>query len=262
MLVAFTVVIVSATPPNVTVAPAWKLVPATVTAVPPALVPLFGVTELTVGGGAATYVKQLVHVPLCASALVTVTFTAPLACAAVVPVMLVALTVATASAAPPNETLAPAWNPPPAMVTAVPPAVEPLFGVTLVTVGGGAGVTYVKHDAHVAACVSAFVTVTFTEPAAWAVVVPVMLVPVTPVTVRADPPNDTVAPAWNPVPVTLTDVPPDVDPLFGLTDVTVGAGAGPAVRKATCWIAQKAVPLRVTVAAGRLPLPIVRLSAS
>jgi hypothetical protein len=53
----------------------------------------------------------------------------------VVPLMLVALIVDTVSADPPNDTVAPAWKPEPAMVTEMPPAVGPLFGVTELTVG-------------------------------------------------------------------------------------------------------------------------------
>ena len=45
-----TTTFVAAVPPNVTVAPAAKFVPVIVTAVPPAVVPLFGLTLLTVGG--------------------------------------------------------------------------------------------------------------------------------------------------------------------------------------------------------------------
>jgi hypothetical protein len=45
-----TVTLVAATLPNVTVAPAAKFVPVIVTDVPPAVVPLFGETLLTVGG--------------------------------------------------------------------------------------------------------------------------------------------------------------------------------------------------------------------
>ena len=59
MLVALTVETVSAEPPKETVAPAWKPLPAMETDVPPALGPLFGVTEVT--DGPATYVKQLVQ---------------------------------------------------------------------------------------------------------------------------------------------------------------------------------------------------------
>jgi len=42
-------------------------------------------------------------------------------------------------------------------------------------------------------------------------------------TVTAAPPNETVAPLWNPVPAMLTEVPPALGPLVGVTDVTVGA---------------------------------------
>jgi len=50
-----------------------------------------------------------------------------------------------------------------------------------------------------------------------------MLVAVMVVTVRADPPNETLALAWKPVPATVTDVPPAAGPLLGVTDETVGA---------------------------------------
>jgi len=258
MVVALTVETVSAEPPNDTVAPAWKLLPAIVTAVPPALAPLFGVTDVIAGAGGAPYVKQPVHVPLCVSGLVTTTLTAPTACAVVVPVMLVALTVETVSAEPPNEIVAPVWKPVPLTLTAVPPDVRPLFGVTEVTTGGG--VTNVKQPVQVPLCASRFVTTTFTAPVAWAVVVPVMLVAVTVETVSGDPPSETLAPDWKPVPFTVTAVPPPGDPLFGVTDVT--AGGGPITRRATCWITQLAFALNVIDAAGRMPVAAVRLSAA
>ncbi len=44
-------------------------------------------------------------------------------------------------------------------------------------------------------------------------------------TVTAEPPSEAVAPGWNPVPVIVIEVPPAVDPLFGVTPPTVGAGA-------------------------------------
>src|SRR6266571_6558983 len=136
MLVALIVDTVSAEPPKETVAPAWKSIPLTVTDVPPSLAPPFGVTALTTGAG-ARYVKQPLQVPLCASGFVTSTFTGPAACAVVAPVIAVALMVDTVSAEPPNVTVAPAWKSVPAIVTEVPPALAPLFGVTEVTVGGG-----------------------------------------------------------------------------------------------------------------------------
>jgi hypothetical protein len=54
MVVLFTATtLVAAAPPNVTVAPAAKLVPVIVTAVPPAVDPLFGDTLVTVGAAPA-----------------------------------------------------------------------------------------------------------------------------------------------------------------------------------------------------------------
>ena len=51
MVVLFTITtLVAAAPPNVTAAPPAKFVPVIVTAVPPAVDPLFGDTPLTVGG--------------------------------------------------------------------------------------------------------------------------------------------------------------------------------------------------------------------
>ena len=72
-----------------------------------------------------------------------------------------------------------------------------------------------------------FVTVTFTAPAVWAAVVAVIDVLLTTFTlVAAVPPNVTLAPAKNPVPVIVTDVPPAVVPDTGEMAVTVGAGLG------------------------------------
>ena len=42
--------------------------------------------------------------------------------------------------------------------------------------------------------------------------------------VAADPPRETVAPDWKPVPVTVIDVPPAVGPDVGEIALTVGAG--------------------------------------
>jgi hypothetical protein len=67
---------------------------------------------------------------------VTVTVTAPALPAGVVAVICVPLTTTTLVAeAAPNVTVAPAAKFVPAIVTAVPPAVDPLFGLTLLTVG-------------------------------------------------------------------------------------------------------------------------------
>jgi hypothetical protein len=81
-------------------------------------------------------VNPLARLPLCPF-IVTATATAPAACAGVVAVIVVLLLTTTLVAAvPPNVTVAPVAKFVPVIVTAVPPAVVPLFGLTLVTVGG------------------------------------------------------------------------------------------------------------------------------
>jgi hypothetical protein len=71
---------------------------------------------------------------------VTTTFTAPAACAVVVPVIDVGVMFVIARADPPNDAVAPVLKPVPAIVTLVPPADVPLFGVIEVMAGGGGGV--------------------------------------------------------------------------------------------------------------------------
>ena len=67
---------------------------------------------------------------------VTVTVTEPATPAGVVAVIVVLFTKTTLVAAvPPKVTVAPEAKFAPAIVTAVPPVVGPLFGLTLVTVG-------------------------------------------------------------------------------------------------------------------------------
>jgi hypothetical protein len=68
---------------------------------------------------------------------VTVTVTAPALPAGVVAVIVVLFTTTTlVAAAPPKATVAPEAKFVPVIVTAIPPAVDPLFGDTLLTVGG------------------------------------------------------------------------------------------------------------------------------
>jgi hypothetical protein len=68
--------------------------------------------------------------------LVTVTVAAPVLPAGVVAVMVVLFTTVTLVAAvPPIVTVAPVAKLVPVMVTAVPPSVEPLLGLTPVTLG-------------------------------------------------------------------------------------------------------------------------------
>jgi len=78
----------------------------------------------------------LVKLPLCPFT-VTVTVAAPALPAGAAAVMVVLFTTAILVAAvPPNVTVAPAAKFVPVIVTAVPPAVDPLVGDKLRTVGG------------------------------------------------------------------------------------------------------------------------------
>src|SRR5215510_5852394 len=84
------------------------------------------------------YVNPLLKLPLCVSGLVTVTVTAPAACAGVVAVICVPLTTTTLVAAvPPNVTVAPETKFVPVIVTLVPPVAGPEFGLTVPTEGAG-----------------------------------------------------------------------------------------------------------------------------
>lgn len=154
---------------------------------------------------------------------VTVMSTTPPACAGEVAVIEVAdLTVTDVPGVAPNMTIAPLTNPVPVTVTAVPPALVPLAGLTAVTVGTA---SYVKSSAALVAEDPAdVVTTTFTVPAATAGEVTVNDVAETTLTfVPAAVPNFTVAPVVNPEPVTVTAVLPAVPPAVGLTAETVGA---------------------------------------
>src|SRR5438105_13481494 len=87
------------------------------------------------------------------SGLVTTTLAVPAACAPVVPLMVVLVTVTPVSATPPIAAVAPDWKFVPPIVTAVPPVVGPVDGETVLTVGAGdASSVYVRG--HVADCVS------------------------------------------------------------------------------------------------------------
>ena len=102
-------------------------------------------TTVAGGGGAgAVYVNPPESRPLRPSVFVTTTSTLPAACGGVVAVIDVALATTTfVAAVPSKETLAPAANPDPVTVTAVPPAVVADVGWMAVIVGataaGGGG---------------------------------------------------------------------------------------------------------------------------
>src|SRR6516165_2507559 len=179
---------VAAAPPKATVAPDTKLLPFSVTDVPPVVSPVVGETLVTVG---APKVNPLASVALCPSGLVTTTLMLPCACGGVFAVIFVALTTTTeVAAAPPNVTVAPDAKFCPVNVTGVPPAIGPLAGETAVRIGAGA--TNVNPLASVALCPLGLVTTTFTLPCTCGGVFAVICVALTTTTeVAAAPPNVT-----------------------------------------------------------------------
>jgi hypothetical protein len=133
------------------------------------------------------------------------------------------LTVKLEAALPPNLTAVAPVNPVPVTVTEVPPTNGPLVGAMLVTVGTG---TYENWSAaDVALVPPGVVTVISTVP------VPagdLMVSAVAELTVRTVPavrPNLTAVAPVNPVPVTVTVVPPATGPAAGAMPVTVGTAA-------------------------------------
>ena len=127
--------------PNLTIAPVTNPVPVMVTGVPPARKSSAGLTVATVGCGAtksrlseSESIDVSVDVP---SATVTTTLTVPgvmvAGATAMSEVGVIDVTLAAASV--PKRTVAPATNPVPVMVTAVPPTVDTEPGDTEVMVG-------------------------------------------------------------------------------------------------------------------------------
>lgn len=125
----------AALPPKETVAPLAKFNPVIVTTVPPAVPPEFGVTLLTARDDGVPNVKAPGSIALVPSGLVTATLTGPTACAGVTALSCVELTNETDAGLPPKETVAPLAKLEPVMVTAVPPALAPDLGVTMLTAG-------------------------------------------------------------------------------------------------------------------------------
>jgi hypothetical protein len=114
---------VAGSPPIDTVHPLTKFVPFTVTACPPSVVPEDGVHDVTEGGMNGEYVNMPVPVADCVSRFVTVTLTAPAACAGVFILRVVEFTYVTAAALPPIVTVQPLSKFEPVMVTDWPPPV-------------------------------------------------------------------------------------------------------------------------------------------
>ena len=133
-----TVKLVEAAPPNFTALAPVKPLPLTVTAVPPAAVPLAGEMPLTVGGGKSVNrsANEVPDVPL---EVVTVTSTVPLPAGLVAVHCVVVAQVTFVAAFAPNF---PVVEPDvskfvPLIMTTVPPACGPFVGLMLVTLGAG-----------------------------------------------------------------------------------------------------------------------------
>src|SRR5438132_574793 len=105
-------------------------------AVPPAMGPLVGVTD--VSDSVPVTVKPFFNFPCCGSGFRTMTSQTPAGKAGVVALITVLLnTVTLAAGMLPKKTKAPCSNPVPEMVTTVPGSVVPDEGVILVIVGAG-----------------------------------------------------------------------------------------------------------------------------
>src|SRR5690606_4882314 len=154
---------------------------------------------------------------------VTSTSTIPATCGGVVAVIWVGLsTVKLVAGVPPKVSAVAPVRSVPMMVTEVPPAVLPVFGVT--EGSGGGGTSKAKPSARVS-LPPGVVTSTSTKPAAWAGVVAVIWVGLSTVKLVAgvSPMVSAVAPVRS-VPMMVTEVPPAVLPVFGVTEVSPGVG--------------------------------------
>jgi hypothetical protein len=211
--------------PNLTLVAPVKLAPAMTTEVPPAAVPVTGLTPVTDGGG--MYVNwSAATTALVPAGVVTVMSTWPDPAGDMAVICAEEFTAKEVAATLPNETPVAPVNVLPVMTTDVPPPAGPLFGLTPVTAGGG--VTKVNTSADPAGLVPPrLVTVTWTGPGApagdVAVICPALL---TAKLAAATPPNATPVAPLKLEPVMTTDVPPAVVPPAGLIPVTAGGLGG------------------------------------
>ena len=130
-----TATLVPAVLPNLTVMPLANPVPVSVTDVPPAIVPLVGLTPVTVGNGSKVYRSEL-FVALVPCDVVTVTLTVSVPAGAVAVMLVEELTTTPVAGVLPNSTVAPAEKWVPVIVTELPPAAIPCDGLNAVTVTG------------------------------------------------------------------------------------------------------------------------------
>src|SRR5262249_16813511 len=142
-------------------------------------------------------------------------------------------------------------KPVPMTVTRVPPAAGPLVGLRPVTAGAARNVKRSACDAGDVPAGVVTVTLTIPMPAG---LVAVKVVSFTTVRFRAGTgPKSTPAGPVNPVPVTVTNVPPATGPLFGVTPVTVGAAVAAYVNWSACEIGD--VPAGFVTVTLTVPVP-------
>jgi hypothetical protein len=210
--------LVPAVDPNFTAVAPVNPVPVTVTVVPPAAGPKAGEMPVMVGTGA--YVNwSAAEVRLVPDGVVTVISTIPVPAGEVAVILVAEVTVKPDAGFVPNITAVAPVNPVPVTVTLVPPPKGPRTGAMLVTVGA-----YVNLSAaEVTLVPDGVVTVisTIPVPAGEAAVIWVAEFTVKPDAKTA--PNFTAVAPVNPVPVTVTEVPPAAGPKAGEIPVIVGA---------------------------------------
>jgi hypothetical protein len=132
----FTFTPVAAAVPNLTVVALLKFVPLIVTVLPPAVGPVFGLTPVTVGGGA--YLNSSAPlVVLVPPDVPTVTWTVPDPAGATAVIDVSEATLMLVASAEPNLTAVASPRLVPVIVTVVPPASGPSPGATFVKVGSG-----------------------------------------------------------------------------------------------------------------------------
>jgi hypothetical protein len=217
----FTVKPVAAVPPNCTAVAPVNPVPVMVTEVPPATGPEAGATEVTVGAGIQVN-WSAAPVALVPPGVVTRTSTVPVPAGAVAVMEVAEFTVKPVAGAAPKVTAVAAVKLVPVIVTEVPPAAGPEVGDIDVTAGWA---IYVNWSAAPVALVPPdVVTVTSTVPLPAGDGAVMEVAEFTVKLKAAVPPKCTAVAPENPVPVTVTEVPPATGPEVGATEVTVGAG--------------------------------------
>ncbi len=129
-----------------------------------------------------------------------------------------------AAATPPKETPVAPERLLPKIVTEVPPSVEPVLALRLLTTGAGDwNVNW--SDCDTADVPPEVVTCTSTTPAACAgATAKIMPEPLTVNDVAATPPNETAVAPDRLLPEMVTDVPPAAGPVLTLRLLTTGAG--------------------------------------